>query len=133
MIRGSAGPLLVDLRVFDLYEGKGIPEGHRSVAFRLRYQSDETNPDRRGRGAVRRRLLPIVSGRSLVSNRERKGRRGRPPRCRPSTNWKTSSIRAVSPVEGAPGGSSKRPRTEGREMKELLRQFTEGEEDPARC
>ena len=41
VIRDSAGPLLVDLQVFDLYEGKGIPEGHRSVAFRLRYQSEE--------------------------------------------------------------------------------------------
>jgi phenylalanyl-tRNA synthetase beta chain len=41
LIRSSAGPLLVDLQVFDLYEGKGIPEGHRSVAFRFRYQSDE--------------------------------------------------------------------------------------------
>lgn len=41
LIRGYAGPLLVDLQVFDLYEGKGIPEGHRSVAFRFRYQSEE--------------------------------------------------------------------------------------------
>ena len=40
LIRSTAGPLLVDLGIFDLYEGKGIPEGHRSVAFRLRYQSD---------------------------------------------------------------------------------------------
>jgi phenylalanyl-tRNA synthetase beta chain len=40
-IREAAGPLLVGLQVFDLYEGKGVPEGHRSVAFRLRFQSDE--------------------------------------------------------------------------------------------
>jgi len=40
VIEKNAGPLLVDLGVFDLYEGKGIPEDHRSVAFRLRYQSD---------------------------------------------------------------------------------------------
>jgi phenylalanyl-tRNA synthetase beta chain len=40
-IRAAAGPLLVDLSVFDLYEGKGIPKNHRSVAFRLRYQSEE--------------------------------------------------------------------------------------------
>ncbi len=39
MIREAAGPLLFDLRIFDLYEGKGIAEGLRSVAFRLRYQS----------------------------------------------------------------------------------------------
>ncbi len=41
VIRESAGPLLVDLRIFDLYEGKGIAEDHRSVAFRLRYQSHQ--------------------------------------------------------------------------------------------
>jgi phenylalanyl-tRNA synthetase beta chain len=41
LIREQAGELLVDLGVFDLYEGKGIPQGHRSVAFRLRYQSGE--------------------------------------------------------------------------------------------
>ena len=38
-IRDSAGPLLVELTIFDLYEGKGIPPNHRSVAFRLRFQS----------------------------------------------------------------------------------------------
>jgi phenylalanyl-tRNA synthetase beta chain len=41
LILGTAGPLLVGLAVFDLYEGEGIPEGHRSVAFRLRYQSGQ--------------------------------------------------------------------------------------------
>ncbi len=40
-IRGVAGPLLIDLQVFDLFEGEGIPEGFRSVAFRLRFQSDQ--------------------------------------------------------------------------------------------
>ena len=41
VIRAAAGPLLVELDIFDLYEGKGLPEDHRSVAFRLRYQSDQ--------------------------------------------------------------------------------------------
>jgi len=41
VIRGTAGPLLVDLSIFDLYEGEGIPKDHRSVAFRLRYQSGQ--------------------------------------------------------------------------------------------
>jgi phenylalanyl-tRNA synthetase beta chain len=41
LIRGTAGPYLVDLRIFDLYEGEGVPDGHRSVAFRLRFQSGE--------------------------------------------------------------------------------------------
>jgi len=47
LIRGTAGPLLVGLGVFDLYEGEGIPKDHRSIAFRLRYQSgDRTLTDK---------------------------------------------------------------------------------------
>lgn len=38
-IRGSAGPDLEALEVFDLYVGEGIPAGVRSVAFRLRFRS----------------------------------------------------------------------------------------------
>jgi phenylalanyl-tRNA synthetase beta chain len=40
VIKLAAGPLLAHVRIFDLYEGKGIPEGYRSLAFRLRFQSD---------------------------------------------------------------------------------------------
>jgi len=42
VIRGSAGALLEAVWPFDLYEGKGIPEGTRSIAFRLRFRA----PDR---------------------------------------------------------------------------------------
>lgn len=41
LIRDAAGVLLRDLQVFDLYEGTGVPEGYRSVAFRLRFQSED--------------------------------------------------------------------------------------------
>ena len=41
VIRDAAGSDLVDLAVFDLYVGTGVPDGLRSVAFRLRYQSHE--------------------------------------------------------------------------------------------
>jgi phenylalanyl-tRNA synthetase beta chain len=30
---------VVDLRVFDVYAGKGMPEGMRSLAFRVTYRS----------------------------------------------------------------------------------------------
>jgi len=40
-IRDVAGPLLVELAVFDLYEGEGVPAGSRSLAYRLRFQSPE--------------------------------------------------------------------------------------------
>ena len=41
VIRRAGGALLEAVEVFDLYEGEGVPEGHRSVAFRLRFQSSE--------------------------------------------------------------------------------------------
>jgi phenylalanyl-tRNA synthetase beta chain len=40
-IEGAGGALLEGVMIFDLYEGEGVPEGHRSVAFRLRFQSAE--------------------------------------------------------------------------------------------
>ncbi|MFO8173387.1 MAG: phenylalanine--tRNA ligase subunit beta [Longimicrobiales bacterium] len=41
VIREAGGPYLAEVQVFDLYQGKGVPEGYRSVAFRLRFQSRE--------------------------------------------------------------------------------------------
>jgi phenylalanyl-tRNA synthetase beta chain len=40
-IRSAAGALLADVEIFDLYEGEGIPDGYRSVGFRLWFQSAE--------------------------------------------------------------------------------------------
>ncbi|HEX2040860.1 MAG TPA: phenylalanine--tRNA ligase subunit beta, partial [Acidimicrobiales bacterium] len=45
-LREAAGELLVDLRLFDVYRGPGLPEGSRSLAYRLRFQSlDRTLTD----------------------------------------------------------------------------------------
>jgi phenylalanyl-tRNA synthetase beta chain len=41
-IRQGAGNLLVGLELFDVYRGQGVPDGARSLAFRLRLQA----PDR---------------------------------------------------------------------------------------
>ncbi|HET7230359.1 MAG TPA: phenylalanine--tRNA ligase subunit beta [Longimicrobium sp.] len=40
-IRGAAGALLEGVFPFDLYEGKGLPEGTRSLAWRLRFRAPE--------------------------------------------------------------------------------------------
>ena len=40
-IRQAAGNLLVDLSLFDVYRGAGLPESSRSLAYRLRLQSLE--------------------------------------------------------------------------------------------
>lgn len=45
-IRSSGGDLLQDVRLFDIYSGKGVPEGFRSLAFSLSYQKkDQTLKD----------------------------------------------------------------------------------------
>lgn len=40
-IRASAGELLRDVRLFDVYTGEGIPAGKKSLAYALTYQSAE--------------------------------------------------------------------------------------------
>jgi phenylalanyl-tRNA synthetase beta chain len=39
-VRRAAGPLLVDLKVFDVYEGKGIENNRKSVALGLTFQEE---------------------------------------------------------------------------------------------
>ncbi len=38
-IRQGAGKFLVGLELFDVYRGDGVPDGHRSLAYRLRLQA----------------------------------------------------------------------------------------------
>ena len=40
-IKKSANSLLKDIEIFDIYRGTGIPEGSKSVAVKVTYQSDE--------------------------------------------------------------------------------------------
>jgi phenylalanyl-tRNA synthetase beta chain len=45
-IKQAAGALLVDLALFDVYRGAGVPSGSRSLAYRLRLQAlDRTLSD----------------------------------------------------------------------------------------
>ena len=41
--RAAGGALLADLELFDLYRGEPLPSGHKSLACRLAYQSQNTN------------------------------------------------------------------------------------------
>jgi phenylalanyl-tRNA synthetase beta chain len=38
-LKGRCGDILEEVAFFDLFEGKGIPEGKKSLAFRLFYRS----------------------------------------------------------------------------------------------
>ncbi|MDI9370509.1 MAG: phenylalanine--tRNA ligase subunit beta, partial [Synergistota bacterium] len=41
LIRGEGGSLLGDVRLFDVYTGKGVPDGFRGLAFSLAYRSED--------------------------------------------------------------------------------------------
>ncbi len=59
-IRAAAGPLLEAVEPFDLYRGKGIPEGTRSIAYRLRFRApDRTLTDADADAAVKRILTTL--------------------------------------------------------------------------
>jgi len=38
LVREAAGPYLESLALFDLYQGPPLPEGHKSLAFHLRFR-----------------------------------------------------------------------------------------------
>ena len=60
VIREAAGTLLEEVYPFDLYEGKGVPEGTRSLAFPLRFRAPErTLTDAEVDGAVDRVLSAL--------------------------------------------------------------------------
>ncbi|ORJ63588.1 phenylalanine--tRNA ligase subunit beta [Geothermobacter hydrogeniphilus] len=41
VIRKGSSRFVEEVRLFDLYRGKGVPEGKKSIAFRVRYRSSE--------------------------------------------------------------------------------------------
>jgi phenylalanyl-tRNA synthetase beta chain len=62
VIRTGAGRLLEDSRPFDVYSGKGVPEGMRSVAYRLTFRApDRTLTDEEVDDAMRRVLARLDS------------------------------------------------------------------------
>lgn len=58
LIREVGAPLLAAVYLFDVYEGKGIPPDHRSLAFSLRFQSHERTLTRE---EIEEKLQQIVS------------------------------------------------------------------------
>lgn len=53
-IRAAGKPLLQSVRLFDRYRGQGVPEGHQSLAFALRFGAERTLTDADVDGRVRR-------------------------------------------------------------------------------
>ena len=44
-IEGLVSPILAEIRIFDVYEGPQVPEGHKSVALSFSFQAQETLTD----------------------------------------------------------------------------------------
>lgn len=59
-LRAAGGELLVDLRLFDVFRGGQFPEGARSLAYRLRFQSGERTLTDADLAEVRTRCIDAV-------------------------------------------------------------------------
>ena len=59
-LRDAAGPLLVDLRLFDIYRGPSVGEGARSLAYALRLQAEDHTLTDAEVGEVRAVCIRVV-------------------------------------------------------------------------
>jgi len=60
VLRSASGDLLESVSLFDVYRGAGIPEGSRSLAYRLRFCSPERTLTDEEVGALRGRCIEAV-------------------------------------------------------------------------
>lgn len=56
-LRALAGPLLVDLRLFDLYRGDQVGEGRKSLAYTLTFQAPDRSLTEKEIAKVRGRIV----------------------------------------------------------------------------
>jgi phenylalanyl-tRNA synthetase beta chain len=60
-IRRAGAPLLTDVELFDLYRGQPIPEGQKSLAYKVTYQSLEKSLTDEEVAAVRKKIIARVA------------------------------------------------------------------------
>ena len=65
-VRQQAGSLLVGLSLFDVYRGKGVPDGSRSLAYRLRLQAPDRTLADADVAQVREKIVAAASARMIV-------------------------------------------------------------------
>ncbi len=63
-LRASAGSLLARVELFDSYRGSGVPEGSRSLAYRLRFQAPDRTLTDAEVAEVRQRCIDETSRRT---------------------------------------------------------------------
>ncbi len=59
-IQDAGGELLVEVELFDVYRGEPLPEGRKSLAYRLTYQSLSHSLQEKEVSAIRRRVIASV-------------------------------------------------------------------------
>jgi len=60
-IRSAVGDLLVDLTLFDVFRGPSVPEGQRSLAYRLRLQAADRTLTEQDLGGALRAVIEAVA------------------------------------------------------------------------
>ena len=63
-LRASAGSLLARVELFDSYRGSGVPEGSRSLAYRLRFQAPDRTLTDAEVAVIRQRCIDETSRRT---------------------------------------------------------------------
>jgi phenylalanyl-tRNA synthetase beta chain len=63
VIRQAGGDLLRAVTLFDVYRGAPVPEGHKSLAYSLTYQTDERTLNDKEVAAVRRKIVKSAEAR----------------------------------------------------------------------
>ncbi|HEY52635.1 MAG TPA: phenylalanine--tRNA ligase subunit beta [Caldilineae bacterium] len=61
LIRQTGGPMLIDVRLFDLYRGKSIPIGKKSLAYSLTFQSPTKTLSDKDTAKFRRKIVGRLS------------------------------------------------------------------------
>jgi phenylalanyl-tRNA synthetase beta chain len=60
-LRSAGGETVVDVRLFDVYRGTGVAEGHRGLAYRLRLQAPDRTLTDADVAAVRERCIAAAA------------------------------------------------------------------------
>ena len=68
-LRASAGSLLARVELFDVYRGSGVPEGSRSLAYRLRFQAPDRTLTDAEVAEIRQRCIDETSRRTAATLR----------------------------------------------------------------
>lgn len=72
-LRDAAGELLTDVRLFDLYEGRGVPAGQKSLAYALAFSHAERTLQEAEIEILQERIVKALGDRFGAVLRERSG------------------------------------------------------------